>query len=153
MIKRTSFVATVVRSTPPLYRGGPLTLEPDAYFRALLLNCLHDLDPKSPRVQVTLEPEPDMQTDAQRRFFHKLCDIYGKAHNSTKEDVKWMAKCEFGITRQVTVEGESYLWVKSTSEYSKEEYTALIDRFIGHMAEDGIDIDSEVLEWRGMKKA
>ena len=149
-MNKTTFVGKVTRVDKPYRETGILSFEVDNFFRALVGSNLMDLEPPY-RVQVTIEPEPDGQTQSQRAFFHKLCDIYGRVHNSTKEDCKEFMKRQFGVTREVEVSGERFLWVKSTANYTKKEYSDLIDRVIGHMAEDGITIDNERLEWQAMR--
>lgn len=142
-MKEVTFRGVVI-ATPKV-----ISIIPDARYKPLINKRLPIAE--SHAVQVTIGPVPDEHSDAQRRLFHKLCSIYAREHNSTKADVKWMAKCEWGVTREVEVKGERYLLVKSTSEYTMSEYRALIDGLINHMLDDGIEIDAEYIEWRGLR--
>lgn len=149
-MNRTTFIGKATRVAAPFKHSGIISFEVDAYFRAIVGSNLMDLEPPY-RVQVTIEPEPDGQTQSQRNFFHKLCKLYGAEHNSTWEDVKEFFKRQFGVTREVEVAGERFLWVKSTANYTKGEYSALLDRVVAHMLHDGISMDNEYLEYKAMR--
>ena len=77
-------------------------------------------------------------TDRQRKAYFALLEEFwvSGCHSydvTNFEDFKFEIKRRLGVTKEVIVNGEKYIYVKSFSEYTKKERREIIDRLIVDM--------------------
>jgi hypothetical protein len=131
------------------FHGGPLALQVDDAALTLVKNELFDHN-KGDQFLVTLE-DPSGHSERQRNIFHALVGQFSRQQGLAKESVKQQMKHRHGVSETITTDGVDYLWLKSTADYTKDEYTELIEGTINDCVEAQVDIEQFIAEWRGMK--
>lgn len=141
-------VAKLTATSPPFFQGGPFSIDPQGDYRELMYNKLRDLRPGD-ELRITFSDDLEWHTDKQRKFFHKLCELYGRSPNvqRSKDDVKNEMKARWGVSEEFIYGDEKFLLLKSTSVYTKQEYMALIEGAISDCLKEDVDIDAQIVEY------
>lgn len=144
---------------PSVKDGGPISLQPVNHdYGLLVFNALKSYNGEEVSIEIK---DGDSWTERMNRLFHALvrkmmlsgCMSYwqrlGRAPE-TFEEVKAFCKIELGgaEVRQVG----QLTWVESWKEFSKKRASETIDRTIYWCIEQGIDIDSEKLEFDNLRR-
>lgn len=142
------FVAEIVKSESPFHTGGPLTFLPENNYRELIRNKLRGYQ-LGDKIRVTIDDDIDWHSDKQRKFFHKLCELYGRHPNVQmgKDEVKKLMKVKWGVSEEYHYNDHAFLLMKSTSRYTKQEYVRLIEGVISDCLQAEVNIDNEVTEY------
>lgn len=148
---RVQFLARLAKGVPSFFRGGPLRLTVDDTAYPLVSNELFD-HTAGDQFLVTLE-DPTGHSAQQRRLFHALVGEFSRQQGIYKPEVKRLMKHRHGVSEKIEVEGVSYLWLKSTTDYTKDEYSRLIDGTIHDCHEAGVEVEQYVAQWRGLHGA
>jgi len=143
------FLARLAPGNPSFFHGGPLRLTVDDVALPLVKNELFDHQ-RGDQFLVTLE-SPDGHSAQQQRLFHALVDEFARQQGYSKEHAKHLMKHRHGISEEIEVEGERYLWLKSTAEYTKDQYTTLIEGTIRDCAEADVEVSEYVAQWEGLR--
>lgn len=143
-----TIIAKLTRTDPPFFKGGPFSIMPEGEYRELMYNKLRELEPGQD-LRFIISDDVDWHTDKQRKFFHKLCEIYGRDPNiqTNREEVKREMKARWGVKEDFEYNGERFLLLKSTTRYTKREYMELIEGVISDCLKIGCDIDSQIVEF------
>lgn len=147
---KLQFLARLAKGRPSFFHGGPLRLDVDELALSAVRNELFDHD-AGDQFLVTLE-DPSNHSAQQRRLFHALVGEFARQQGLDKGSAKNMMKHRHGISEQIEVDGESYLWLKSTADYTRDQYTALIDGTIRDCYEADIDVGEYVAQWEGLRQ-
>lgn len=78
--------------------------------------------------EVTVAPFKERHTSAQRAKWHAVISEIARETGNDPDDVKDALKEMFGPKREVTIKGVSRMVPKSSTVYSVEEYSEMIDR-------------------------
>lgn len=78
--------------------------------------------------EVTVAPFKALATSGQRAKWHAQIAEIARETGNDPEDVKEYLKDRYGPKKEVSVRGERRLVPKSSTQYSAEEYSEMIDR-------------------------
>jgi len=88
------------------------------------------------------------RTSRANRLFHLLVDKLAKFHGEDRAKVKLDLKYAFGVKEEY----QPGIWYfKSTSGYTWDEFSFLLDMTFQELAELGIDARQEYIEYKGLK--
>lgn len=92
--------------------------------------------------ELELRPRRKEKTNAQRNYFHKVCELIGKQLGYTKGQVKEMVKeYHFGEDVITTPSGRVYRVIQSSEDEDRHGYNDLIDSALRWGAENGAPVD------------
>ena len=142
------FLARLAKGSPSFFHDGPLRLSVDETALPIVKNELFDHN-AGDQFLVTLE-DPTGHSAQQRRIFHALVGEFSRQQNIQKAHAKNLMKHRHGVSEEIEVDGSSYLWLKSTTEYTKDEYSRLIDGTIRDCYDADVDVSQYVAQWRAL---
>lgn len=131
------------------FHGGPLSLQVDEAAYANVKNEMFDHN-AGDQFLVTME-DPGGHSERQRNLFHALVKAWSKQQGLHWEPEKQRMKHRHGVSEEIDVDGTRYLWLKSTADYTKDEYTDLIQGTISDCIEAQVEIEQYIAEWKGIQ--
>ena len=140
---------TAARGEDSFFHGGPLCLEVDDAAIAHVKNALFDHN-RGDQFLVQME-DPGGHSERQRNLFHALVKAYAKQQGLSWQEEKQRMKHRHGVSENIVIDGTDYLWLKSTADYTKDEYTDLIEGTIGDCVEAQVNVEQYLAEWKGMR--
>lgn len=141
-----SFPAQITKgAVRPFMLGGPLCLQVPYGFLGYVQHAMRGMS-QGDEVLVTIQTGSH-HSEKQRKYFHALVREWSRTMGEEFRKAKQRMKAEFGVHEPVRVNGQDYLWLKSTSTYTEDEYSALIQGTEHMLTEAGIDFTRAKVEY------
>ena len=131
---------------------GSVTINVSPDKRMLYREPVERLRPDKEYV-IRIDDKPSAKSQAQNKYFHKLCEIYGEYIDQPKSRVKYYFKLNYGIVLDsYMLDGKPCVELKSIADYTQKQMGELIDKVVAHMIEADLsaEIEAHSREYRGI---